>query len=82
MRVFKRALITGISGSGGSYLAEYIINNQKKTKVFGIFRRKTSNLTALIKKKSSLIKCDLNNFEKVIQSIKKNKTRCYFSPSI
>ena len=30
MRVFKRALITGISGSGGSYLAEYIINNQKK----------------------------------------------------
>ena len=40
MRVFKRALITGISGSGGSYLAEYIINNQKKTKVFGIFRRK------------------------------------------
>ena len=32
MRVFKRALITGISGSGGSYLAEYIINNQKKLK--------------------------------------------------
>ena len=30
MRVFKKALITGISGSGGSYLAEYIINNQKK----------------------------------------------------
>ena len=78
MRVFKRALITGISGSGGSYLAEYIINNQKKTKVFGIFRRKTSNLTALIKKKSSLIKCDLNNFEKVIQSIKKIKPDVIF----
>ena len=23
----KRALITGIAGSGGSYLAEYLINN-------------------------------------------------------
>ena len=28
MRTFKRAIITGISGSGGSFLAEYIIKNQ------------------------------------------------------
>ena len=26
-RQFKKILITGISGSGGSYLAEYIVNN-------------------------------------------------------
>ena len=71
MRVFKRALITGISGSGGSYLAEYIIKNQKKTKVFGIYRTKTKNLTNTIKKKSNLINCDLNNYKKVLQSIKK-----------
>jgi len=32
MRNFKRALITGISGSGRSYLAEYIIKNQPPLK--------------------------------------------------
>ena len=31
-RSFKKCLITGIAGSGGSYLAEYILKNQKKQK--------------------------------------------------
>ena len=39
IRKFKKALITGISGSGGSYLAEYILSNQKKTKIYGTYRR-------------------------------------------
>ena len=78
MRIFKRALITGISGSGGSYLAEYIIKNQKKTKVFGIYRTKTKNLTNLIKKKSNLINCDLNNYNKVLYSIKRIKPDVIF----
>ena len=29
MRKFKKALITGVCGSGGSYLAEYIINMKR-----------------------------------------------------
>lgn len=70
MRIFKKALITGVSGSGGSYLAEYIINNQKKTKIFGIYRTKTKNLTKIIKKNSNLINCDLNNYKKVLHLIK------------
>ena len=37
-RVFKRCLITGIAGSGGSYLAEYILKKSPSTKIFG-FRR-------------------------------------------
>ena len=37
-RIFKRALITGISGSGGSYLAEHIVNNHKEVDVHGIAR--------------------------------------------
>ena len=39
MRKFKKALITGISGSGGSFLAEYILKNHKKTKVVGFYRK-------------------------------------------
>lgn len=78
MRSFKRALITGISGSGGSYLAEYIIKNHPKTNVFGIYRNKTENLTPIIKQKSNLIKCDLNKYKKVFYSIKKIKPDVIF----
>ncbi len=35
---FKRILITGIAGSGGSYLAEYIVNNFPEVEVHGISR--------------------------------------------
>ena len=38
IRKFKRCLITGVTGSGGSYLAEYIIKKSKKTKIFGLYR--------------------------------------------
>ena len=40
MRNFKSCLITGISGSGGSYLAEHILNQNKKIKIFGFYRSK------------------------------------------
>ena len=35
-RKFKKCLITGITGSGGSYLAEYILLKDKNIKIFGI----------------------------------------------
>ena len=34
-RVFKRCLITGIAGSGGSYLAEYILKKALQQKYLG-----------------------------------------------
>lgn len=37
-RAIKRVLITGIAGSGGSYLAEYIVNNHPGVQVHGISR--------------------------------------------
>ena len=39
-RKFKKCLITGITGSGGSYLAEYILKKDKKIKIFGFYRSK------------------------------------------
>ena len=39
-RHFKRCLITGITGSGGSYLAEHIISKKLKTKIYGFYRSK------------------------------------------
>ena len=63
-RVFKRCLITGIAGSGGSYLAEHILKRSPTTKIFG-FRRSIGYSTYLKKKynsKISITKIDLNNF--------------------
>lgn len=37
-RSFQRVLITGIAGSGGSYLAEYIVDNHPGTDVHGLAR--------------------------------------------
>ena len=34
----KRALITGITGSGGSYLAEYIVPQSSRRRVHGLSR--------------------------------------------
>ena len=37
-RKFKKCLITGITGSGGSYLAEYILKKDSNIQIFGLYR--------------------------------------------
>jgi len=37
-RTFQRVLITGVAGSGGSYLAEYIVQHQPRVAVHGLAR--------------------------------------------
>ncbi len=78
MRKFKKALITGISGSGGSFLAEYILKNQKKTKVIGFYRKLRKENILNINHKAKLIKCDMNNFNNVLKNIKKIKPDVIF----
>tara|TARA_B100000989_G_scaffold125527_1_gene93085 strand:- start:28231 stop:29199 length:969 start_codon:yes stop_codon:yes gene_type:complete len=70
MRKFKRVLITGIAGSGGSYLAEHILTKNKKTKVFGIARNLNKfNLKNL--KKVKIYNGDLSNFKRLKSLLKK-----------
>lgn len=73
MRNFKSCLITGISGSGGSYLAEHILNQNKKIKIFGFYRSK--GYKDLLKKKHGkridFIKQDLTNYTSLKKKIKK-----------
>jgi len=72
-RNFKRCLITGITGSGGSYLAEHIIKKNNKIKIFGLHRSK--GYKNLLKKntggKISFFRVDLKNFYKLKNIIKK-----------
>ena len=69
-RNFKKCLITGITGSGGSYLAEHILSKNNKIKVFGIYRS-AGNKNLLKSKRIKLLKGNLCNFSKTQKIIKK-----------
>ena len=75
----KIAIITGISGQDGSYLAELLI--KKKYKVFGILNpKKKSNLKNIknFEKKIFIKKIDINNFSKIKNLIKKVKPNEFY----
>lgn len=65
MRKFKKCLITGITGSGGSYLAEKIYNISPKTQIIGSYRSDGYKKLLLKKiRKIKLVKLDLTNYKK------------------
>ena len=75
----KVAIITGISGQDGSYLAELLL--QKEYKIIGICNpKKRYNLKNLykIKKKIYFRKIDINNYSKIKSLIKKTKPNEFY----
>lgn len=80
VKMNKKILITGVGGSGGSYLAEHIFKKEKRTKIFGIYR--SLGYVPFLKKKykSKIIffKCDLLNFRKLKKILKKLKPNIIF----
>ena len=75
----KIAIITGISGQDGSYLAELLV--KKKYKIYGILNpKKKSNLKNLtnIKNKINFKNVDINNFSKIKNLIKKVKPNEFY----
>jgi GDP-4-dehydro-6-deoxy-D-mannose reductase len=79
-RKFKKCLITGITGSGGSYLAEHIIKKEKKIKIFGLYRSEgyLNLLKKKYPKKIMFFKVDLCNFKKLNNTLKKIKPDVIF----
>jgi len=68
----RKALITGITGQDGAYLAKYLI--EKGYKVFGTFRRtSTPNFWRLeylnVAKKIELIPMDLNDLSSIVEAL-------------
>ena len=75
----KLAIITGISGQDGSYLAELLLD--KGYKIIGICNpKKKYNFKNLykIKKKIDLKKIDINNYSKIKSLIKKTKPQEFY----
>jgi len=71
-KVNKTAIITGITGQDGSYLAELLI--KKKYKVYGLIRaNKDKNRfwrIDAVKNKIKLLNTDINNYDKISKIIK------------
>ena len=77
----KRALITGVTGGGGSYLAEHIAEFHPEVEIHGISRwHSTSSLRNLknISQKLILHECDLNDFSAIFSVLKKIKPDAIF----
>lgn len=68
----KRIFITGISGSGGSYLAEYMVEHHPNIEVHGISRwhsTTSNNNLAQVDGKVVVHECDMNDFSSLFSVI-------------
>ena len=70
-RKFHKCFITGVSGSGGSYLAEYIFKKNPNIKLSGTYRKKNQITKKL--KNIKLYKCDLTNYNQIYKQLIKEK---------
>jgi GDP-4-dehydro-6-deoxy-D-mannose reductase len=80
-RKIKRVLITGVSGSGGSYLAEYILEHHPNVQVYGIARGDLIVVPKNLEKthsKMTIQECDLNDFSSILTILKKTRPNAIF----
>tara|TARA_A100000164_G_scaffold380558_1_gene428510 strand:+ start:28782 stop:29750 length:969 start_codon:yes stop_codon:yes gene_type:complete len=79
-RKFKKCLITGATGSGGSYLAEHIIQKNLNLKIYGFYR--SNGYLKLLKKKYKnklrFEKVNLTNFRYVKKALSRIKPDLIF----
>lgn len=80
-RSFQRALITGIAGSGGSYLAEHIVEAHPEVEVHGLVRWHSTTATdnlAAVRDKVILYEADLNDLGSVVAAVEKARPDVIF----
>lgn len=73
----NKVLITGISGSGGSYLADYILENNSNVEVRG-FSRWHSMLSSYVDKRIQLHEVDLMDLSSILRAFNKFKPDAIF----
>ncbi len=79
-RVFNNCFITGVTGSGGSYLAENIFLKDKRIKISGSYRSKRGYYKLLKKnvKNIKLYRLDLRKYNSIYRLLKKVKPDVIF----
>jgi GDP-4-dehydro-6-deoxy-D-mannose reductase len=79
-RTFRRVMITGIGGSGGSYLADYIVEHHPEVELHGVARWHSTtqdNLSA-IASRVQVHEVDLNDFASVFAAVRDVKPDAIF----
>lgn len=74
----KRALITGVLGSGGSYMAEHILESHPGVQVHGIARWHSARRHADALDKVILHECDLMDFGSVVAALEASRPDAIF----
>jgi GDP-mannose 4,6-dehydratase len=77
----KRVLITGIAGSGGSYLAEYIVANHPEVEVHGISRwhsTATADNLSLVQDRVKVHEADLMDLGSVLRVLQEVQPAAIF----
>jgi GDPmannose 4,6-dehydratase/GDP-4-dehydro-6-deoxy-D-mannose reductase len=72
-RRFERALITGITGSGGSYLAEYLVDHVPDLAVHGVARWHSTSAARNLQRTGERVavhECDLADLSSVIHVLR------------
>lgn len=80
-RVFKKVIITGASGSGGSYLADYIVEYHPEVELHGVVRWHSTTSTSNLNDSRSQIllhECDLNDLSNVVNVLKEVRPDAIF----
>jgi GDP-mannose 4,6-dehydratase len=71
-RPLRRVLITGVAGSGGSYLAEYILDHHPETEVHGVARwHSASRYRDLFAGRVTVHECDLLEYASVAAALER-----------
>ncbi len=77
----RTALITGITGSGGSYLAEYLVRHQPQVAVHGIARWHSTSAAENLREVADRVvvhECDLNDFSSILAVLKRVRPDAIF----
>ena len=78
-RRFRRVLITGVTGSGGSYLAEHILDHERGVEVHGTARgRATTPNLDRVRGRVTVHECDLLDFGSVLSSLREARPDAIF----
>jgi GDP-mannose 4,6-dehydratase len=79
-RTVRRVLITGIKGSGGSYLAEYIVANHSDVEVHGISRwhSTTTDYLSAIRDRVTVHEADLMDFSSLLAMLRDTQPDAIF----
>jgi GDP-4-dehydro-6-deoxy-D-mannose reductase len=77
-RNFKKCLITGITGSGGSYLAEHINEKASKIGIYGTSRKPLNTINKNLRKIANIYKLNLLHYKKTKAYLKRIKPDLIF----